>query len=133
MIDTFSDNHFFEADPHLSEYWQPLINALMESDKERLPDLLGGPHMRTLAADRAARIYATPSANIFTNREQEMLSRSMSLRRLSFVLLSAHKNHYLSQLPAIQEKLVDILRTDIVSPRVHSEVKIPRSGMRKAS
>lgn len=51
-----------------------------------------------------------------------MITRSSNLRRLSFVLLAAEQNHYLAQLPAIQEKLVDILRTNVVSPRVHSEV-----------
>jgi hypothetical protein len=51
-----------------------------------------------------------------------MISRSLNLRRLTFVLLAAERNHYLAQLPSIQEKLVDILRTDVVSPRVHSEV-----------
>jgi hypothetical protein len=51
-----------------------------------------------------------------------MVSRSLNLRRLTFVLLAAERNHYLAQLPSIQEKLVDILRTDVVSPRVHSEV-----------
>jgi len=51
-----------------------------------------------------------------------MISRSLNLRRLTFVLLAAEINHYLVQLPSIQEKLVDILRTDVVSPRVHSEV-----------
>jgi hypothetical protein len=51
-----------------------------------------------------------------------MISRSLNLRRLTFVLLAAERNHHLAQLPSIQEKLVDILRTDVVSPRVHSEV-----------
>ena len=83
--------------------------TLINSDGERFGELLG-------------RISAAPSANIFTNREQEMMSRSSNLRRLTFVLLAAEENHYLTQLPAIQEKLVDILRTNVVSPRVHSEV-----------
>ncbi len=51
-----------------------------------------------------------------------MISRSLNLRRLSFALLAAEQNHYLTELPSIQEKLVNILRTDVVSPRVHSEV-----------
>jgi hypothetical protein len=38
------------------------------------------------------------------------------------VLLAAERNHHLAQLPSIQEKLVEILRTNVVSPRVHSEV-----------
>ena len=48
----------------------------------------------------------------------------MNLRRLSFVLFAAEVNHYLTDLPAIQEALVDILRTSVVSPRVHSEVSL---------
>lgn len=61
------------------------------------------------------------SANIFTNRELEMLSRALSLRRLSYALLAGEKNAYLIQLPAIQEKLVEILRAN-VGEIVHSEV-----------
>lgn len=62
-----------------------------------------------------------------------MISRSLNLRRLSFVLLAAERNHYLAQLPSIQEKLVDILRTDIVSPRVHSEVSILLASFKDAT
>ena len=61
------------------------------------------------------------SANIFTNREYEMLLRSLNLRRLSYVILSAEKNHFLAQLPSIQEKLVDTLR-NVSAPIVQSEV-----------
>lgn len=107
--DAFNDNRFFKIKPEDSATWKPLVRALFDSDKERLIDLLG-------------RISAAPSANIFTNRELETVSRSLNLRRLSVVLLAAERNHFLAQLPMIQEKLVEILRTNIVSPRVHSEV-----------
>ncbi|KAK1927398.1 Dopey, N-terminal-domain-containing protein [Papiliotrema laurentii] len=107
--DAFNDARFFKIGLEQVGIWKSLICALFDSDKERFAELLG-------------RITAAPSANIFTNREQEMISRSSNLRRLSFVLLAADQNHYLTQLPAIQEKLVDILRTNVVSPRVHSEV-----------
>ncbi|WWC97086.1 hypothetical protein V866_003964 [Kwoniella sp. B9012] len=108
--DIFNDSRFFK---HKYEddigYWKTLICGLMDSDKERFADLLG-------------KITSTSSANIFSNREQEMLVKSLNLRRLSFVLLSAENNHYLVQLPAIQEKLVEMLRSSQLSPRVHSEV-----------
>jgi len=45
----------------------------------------------------------------------------MNLRRLSLVLLTGEKNQFVTQLPSIQEKLVDILR-NVVSPVVQSEV-----------
>lgn len=50
-----------------------------------------------------------------------MLLRSLNLRRLSYVLLSGEKNHYLTQLPSIQEKLVDTLR-NVSAPVVQCEV-----------
>ncbi|KAK4687443.1 hypothetical protein P7C73_g2673, partial [Tremellales sp. Uapishka_1] len=107
--DAFNDSRFFKSQPETTAYWKPLICSLMDSDKERLPELL-------------SRIVAAPSTNIFTNRDQEMVARSLNLRRLSFVLLAAEKNHLITQLPSIQEKLVEILRTNVVSPKVHSEV-----------
>lgn len=51
-----------------------------------------------------------------------MLSRALSLRRLSYAILAGEKNAYLIQLPAIQEKLVEILRAN-VGEIVHSEVR----------
>lgn len=67
------------------------------------------------------KITTVASANIFTNREYEMLLRSLNLRRLSYVILSAEKNHFLVSLPSIQEKLVDTLR-NVSAPIVQSEV-----------
>jgi hypothetical protein len=107
VSDAFAEPRFF-SHAHVQE-WRILINTLMDSDKERFPDLL-------------SRITAAPSSNIFTNKEQEMISRALNLKRLAYVLLAAEQNHYLVHLPSIQEKLVDILRTDIVSSRVQSEV-----------
>jgi hypothetical protein len=107
VADAFAEPKFF-THAHVPE-WRFLINTLMDSDKERFPDLL-------------SRITAAPSTNIFTNKEQEMISRALNLKRLAYVLLAAEENHYLVHLPSIQEKLVDILRTDIVSSRVQSNV-----------
>lgn len=67
------------------------------------------------------RVATSPSANIFTSREHEMLLRSLNLRRLALVLFTGEKNHFLIQLPAVQEKLVDILR-NVPSPLVQCEV-----------
>lgn len=50
-----------------------------------------------------------------------MLLRALSLRRLSFVLLTGDKNQFLTQLPSVQEKLVDTLR-NVSTPIIHSEV-----------
>ena len=41
VSDAFADNRFFNATPASNAQWQPLISALMTTDKERLPDLIG--------------------------------------------------------------------------------------------
>lgn len=68
-----------------------------------------------------AKIATAASANIFANKEYEMLLRSLNVRRLSFTLLAGENNHFSTHLPGIQEKLVDILR-NISSPTIQSEV-----------
>jgi hypothetical protein len=50
-----------------------------------------------------------------------MLLRSLSLRRLSYAIFASEKNHFLTQLPTIQERLVDVFR-NVPSPVVQSEV-----------
>ena len=50
-----------------------------------------------------------------------MLTRSLNVRRLSFVLLTGDKNQFITTLPNIQEKLVDIFR-NVSAPIVQSEV-----------
>ena len=80
--------------------------------------------MIAMICDNVGRITSASSANIFSNREQEMLVKSFNLRRLSFMILAAERNHYLTQLPNIQERLVEMLRSNAVSPKVHSEVGV---------
>ncbi|GAA5992102.1 hypothetical protein JCM5350_006348 [Sporobolomyces pararoseus] len=107
VADAFADNRFFNAAPSSNCQWKPLIQALM-SDKERLPDLI-------------SKISTASSANIFTNRELESLSKALSLRRLTYTLYTGEKDRFLMQLPLIQEKLVDLLRSS-VGDMVHAEV-----------
>ncbi|KAI3621823.1 hypothetical protein WG66_015956 [Moniliophthora roreri] len=108
VAELLNDSRLFNGSPDSAEIWKPIIRTLFDSDKTAFPELLG-------------KISSTPSANIFTNKEYEMLQRSLNLRRLSLVLLAGEKNHYLTQLPSIQEKLVDVLR-NVSAPIVQSEV-----------
>ncbi|KDE03256.1 hypothetical protein MVLG_06250 [Microbotryum lychnidis-dioicae p1A1 Lamole] len=106
--DAFGDNRFFNAPPTADAHWRPVIQAFVASDKERLVEL-------------TSKISSVSSANIFTNRELENLSRALSLRRLTYVLFTGDKDRFLTQLPMIQEKLVDLLRSS-VGDMVHAEV-----------
>ncbi|KAF9067320.1 Dopey, N-terminal-domain-containing protein [Rhodocollybia butyracea] len=108
VTELLNDSRVFNGAPEAAEAWKPIIKTVFDSDKTAFPELLN-------------KISTAPSANIFTNREYEMLVRSLNLRRLSFVLLAGEKNHYLTVLPSIQEKLVDVLR-NTTAPIVQSEV-----------
>lgn len=108
IVDVLNDNRCFNSTPQAGRKWRGMVKALFDTDKTAFTELLG-------------RITTAPSGNIFTNREYEMLLRSLNLRRLSYVLLTGEKNHFLTQLPSIQEKLVDTLR-NVSAPIVQSEV-----------
>lgn len=54
--------------------------------------------------------------------------RSLNLRRLSFVLFIGERNHFLAQLPSIQEKLVEILKNPLGAV-VQSEVRTASSSI----
>lgn len=109
VAEMFGDGRFFSMGLAKAEAWKPIILALMTQDKERVPELV-------------ARVGASAgAANIFANRELEMLSRALNLRRLSFTLFTGERDAFLTQLPMIQEKLVDLLRAS-VSEILHAEV-----------
>ncbi|EJC98757.1 uncharacterized protein FOMMEDRAFT_170958 [Fomitiporia mediterranea MF3/22] len=107
-VDIFNDNKFFSVAPPSGLKWRTIVKTLIDADKAAFGELLG-------------KITSTSSANIFTNREYEMQMKAQNIRRLSFVLFASEKNHFLTQLPAVQEKLVDLLRSS-GAPVVESEV-----------
>ncbi|CAE6451535.1 unnamed protein product [Rhizoctonia solani] len=109
LAEAFEDQRFFARDPDAGLAWCPLIRAYVRSDKLAIPDIVG-------------RVTTTLSNNIFTNREAEALARTISLRRLSFAIYCGDTNGCLTQLPSIQEKLVELLRWTSAEPIVHSEV-----------
>jgi len=108
VTELLNDHRIFNSNSNVALSWKPIIKTLFDIDKTAFPELLG-------------KVATAPSANIFTNREYEMLQRSLNIRRLSYVLFTGDKNHFLTQLPTIQEKLVDILK-NVSAPIVQSEV-----------
>lgn len=135
VVDIFSDNRFFNSPPSSHSNWKPLIQALMTADKERLVELTGEFFLSSLRFCKSeanvqiilAKVTTAPSANIFTNRELESLSKTLSLRRLTYTIFTGDKNKFLTQLPIIQEKLVDLLRSN-VGDIVHAEVSALSRG-----
>lgn len=110
VVDSLSDSKFFSNLPEIGRRWRPIIQTLFNNDKERFTEMLG-------------RLSTVPSANIFTNKEAEMMTRSLSLRRITYAIYAAEHNRFLVHLPSIQEKVVDLLRSS-VGEIVHAEVYI---------
>ena len=125
VADLLSDNRLFNCDPESASRWRLIVKVLYDSDRTAFPELLSKSNdLRPGSAqltNASGKVANAPSANIFTNREYEMLLRSLNIRRLSYVLFAGEKNHFLTQLPTIQEKLVDTLR-NVSSPIVQSEM-----------
>ena len=124
VIDLLNDNRFFTCHAEVGHKWKPVIKALFDTDKAAFPELLGGVPIffhQICANQGVAKISTAPSSNIFTNREYEMLLRSLNVRRLSYALFTGEKNQFLVHLPIIQEKLVDLLK-NVMTPIVQSEV-----------
>ncbi|ETW86774.1 hypothetical protein HETIRDRAFT_30556 [Heterobasidion irregulare TC 32-1] len=108
VSDILSDNRFFNSPLEAGRGFRSITKALIDTDKTAFSELLG-------------KVTTAPSTNIFTNREYENLLRSLNLRRLSYALYCGEKNQFLTSLPTVQEKLVDVLR-NVPAPIVQAEV-----------
>ncbi|KAJ1644296.1 hypothetical protein LPJ64_004018 [Coemansia asiatica] len=114
----FCDSKFFPESttsqhttmtPALAQLWRHLVRTLLTSEKERFAEVLG----------KISSASSGPA--LFANREHEAQMRAISLRRLSFVVWAGATNQYLTSLPQIQERLVDILKNS-PHPVVQMEV-----------
>ncbi|KAJ3040698.1 hypothetical protein HDV00_010591 [Rhizophlyctis rosea] len=95
--DSFMDPRFFQMGLAAERKWRVIVQSAMVNEKERVGELLG-------------RISAAPSSTLFVSKDQEALNRAHALRRLSFAIFCGPTDQYVPHLPAIQEKLVDILK-----------------------
>ncbi|KAM3578985.1 hypothetical protein VKS41_008521 [Umbelopsis sp. WA50703] len=97
--DLFLDNRFFYMSTSTAQKWRVILQTVMSAEKERFVEV-------------ANRISTSPSTTIFSNREQEAHARALNLRRLTFILFTGTTDQFISQLPIIQEKLVELLKLD---------------------
>ena len=99
VVDTFTDAKFFSLPPAAGRQWSPMVATLYVAERDRLVDVVG-------------RIATTPTNNLFTSRETDLLARTVSIRRLAYTIYAGERNTFLAQLPLIQEKVVDVLRSN---------------------
>lgn len=99
--ESLNDTRFFHQPEKAMRIWAPILRNTYSLDNERMVDTI-------------ARVGAAPSANIniFTNREAETRLRALNVRRLAFLVYAGEMDHWLPQLPMIQERVVDLLKAN---------------------
>ncbi|CAG8680344.1 18141_t:CDS:10 [Gigaspora margarita] len=115
--DVFIDNRFFYMAPTAAKKWRIIMQTIMTQEKERFAEVL-------------TRITTAPSNALFVNKEQESLNRAFNLRRLSFILYCGKVDQYLSQIPNIHEKLVELFKLGFTE-LVHAELRLCGSYLSK--
>jgi hypothetical protein len=83
VFDWFNDPRFFQLP---SRQYSPLIHTLFANDIDRFNEIL-------------------------TRRDHDSAIQCLNLRRVSFAISSGPLNHYRPQLPSIQEKISEVLKT----------------------
>merc|ERR1719219_444637 len=82
-------------------------------------------HDKTTFKDLMAKVTSTNqpgTLNVFSSKEQELEQRALLLKRLAFVIFCSDKDQYQKQMPDIQERLAESLRTIPSFPAVQSAV-----------
>jgi hypothetical protein len=107
--DAFNDARFFGSPVALVESdWLPLLRQWTLSDKERMPELLS----RLLAPTTAGIVFGVgaTSARLEADRKTQL-----NLRRIATLALATVTDNFVSDLPAMQEKLVELLSATTTS------------------
>lgn len=101
--DAFNDTRFFANSVALVESdWLPLIRQWALSDKERMPELLS----RLVAPTTAGIVFGVgaTSARLEADRKAQL-----NLRRVATLILATIDDNFVADLPAMQEKIVELL------------------------
>lgn len=124
IYDIVNDSRFFVSPLEAGRDFRSIIEAWIDAEKTVFSDFLGEYRVllfNYLIKRQIGKVTSAPSTNIFTSRETENQLRSMNLRRTSYILLCGDKNQFLTSVPTIQEKLVDILK-NASAPAVQAEL-----------
>lgn len=105
---TFIDPAFFHSvNESALNSWKIVIHALSSTDSDHFSEVL-------------TRLVVSTSTGLFASRDQEMIEKYAMFRKLSFLLFSSPVDHYVSKLPAIEEKISDFLKMS--SPSIQAEI-----------
>ncbi|KUI61390.1 Protein dopey [Cytospora mali] len=103
VTDAFNDTRFFASSVSLvQDGWLPLLKQWTITDKDRLPELLG----RITAPTTAGIVFGVgaTSARLEADRKTQL-----NLRRIATLILAAANDTFVTELPSILDKLVELL------------------------
>jgi hypothetical protein len=109
LSDAFNDARFFSNSVALVDSdWLPLLKQWSLSDKERMSDLLS----RLVAPTTAGIVFGVgaTSARLEADRKTQL-----TLRRMATLVLATVNDNFVTDLPAMQEKIVDLLGASTTS------------------
>ena len=107
--DAFNDSRFFANNIALVESdWLPLLRQWAIADKERMPELIS----RLVAPTTAGIVFGVgaTSARLEADRKAQL-----NLRRISTLILATMDDHFVADLPTIQDRIVDLLAASTTS------------------
>lgn len=107
--DAFNDSRFFANNVSLIESdWLPLLRQWALSDKERMPELLS----RLVAPSTAGIVFGVgaTSARFEADRKSQL-----NLRRIATLVLATMDDNFVTDLPVMQEKIVELLSATTTS------------------
>jgi hypothetical protein len=107
--DAFNDSRFFSMNSALvKDHWLPLLRLWTRSDKEKLPEIVGRINPPTTAGIVFG-VGAT-SARLEADRKTQV-----NLRRIATLILSSAEDTFVTDLPLIVDKLVELLTATATS------------------
>jgi hypothetical protein len=103
IADAFNDPRFFSTPlPLITSSWLPILAQWTLQDKDRLLELLS----RLSAPTTAGIMFGVGAASA---RQEADRKTQLTLRRISLLLLAAPEDTFTPNLPAVSEKIVELL------------------------
>ncbi|PVU86312.1 hypothetical protein BB560_006764 [Smittium megazygosporum] len=95
----------FTAQSHVSSIltssiykWRFLLGVSVSNDRSRLLELIG-------------KLGTSAATSLFSNKSQEMLQKSLTIRRVSVLIWASKNDEITAQFPTIQEKIVELIKS----------------------
>jgi len=103
IYDAFNDAKFFHTPlPILTEAWIPILAQWIQSDKERIPELLA----RLTAPTTAGIMFGVGAAS---TRQEADRKTQLTLKRIALLILASPEDSFTLNIPQILEKIVELV------------------------